>query len=292
MEFIELVIIIAILVTLSNVASKILPSVPIFFIQIILGILLGLTEMGQEIAFEPEMFLVMIIGPLLFREGERADVPEILKNSKIVLFLAFGGVLMTLFAVGGTLHWLMPTIPLAACFAFGAALGPTDAVAVSSLAKRLKISKNIMHILEGEGLLNDASGVTALQFAIVALTTGSFSAANAGFQLLFSSIGGGLVGYLIVWLKRRILRFIEKISAQDVTVYLLIELLLPFAAYLLAEMIGVSGIIAAVVAGVAQAQRKRRISLFDAELANISESTWSTIVFTLNALVFLFQTGI
>ncbi len=135
MEFIELVIIIAILVTLSNVASKILPSVPIFFIQIILGILLGLTEMGQEIAFEPEMFLVMIIGPLLFREGERADVPEILKNSKIVLFLAFGGVLMTLFAVGGTLHWLMPTIPLAACFAFGAALGPTDAVAVSSLAK-------------------------------------------------------------------------------------------------------------------------------------------------------------
>ncbi len=76
-----------------------------------------------------------------------------------------------------------------------------------------------------------------------------------------------------MWLKRRILRFIEKISAQDVTVYLLIELLLPFAAYLLAEMIGVSGIIAAVVAGVAQAQRKRRISLFDAELANISEST-------------------
>ena len=69
MEFIELVIIIAILVTLSNVTSKILPSVPIFFIQIILGILLGLTEMGQEIAFEPEMFLVMIIGPLLFREG-------------------------------------------------------------------------------------------------------------------------------------------------------------------------------------------------------------------------------
>ncbi len=143
-------------------------------------------------------------------------------------------------------------------------------MAVSSLAKRLKISKNIMHILEGEGLLNDASGVTALQFAIVALTTGGFSAANAGFQLLFSSIGGGLIGYLIVWLKRRILRFIEKISAQDVTVYLLIELLLPFAAYLLAEMIGVSGIIAAVVAGVAQAQRKRRISLFDAELANIS----------------------
>ena len=98
-----------------------------------------------------------------------------------------------------------------------------------------------------------------------------------------------MIGYLIVWLKRRIIRFIEKISAQDVTVYLLIELLLPFAAYLIAEMVGVSGIIAAVVAGVAQAQRRRRVSLFDAELANISESTWSTIVFTLNALVFIFR---
>jgi NhaP-type Na+/H+ or K+/H+ antiporter len=96
-----------------------------------------------------------------------------------------------------------------------------------------------MHILEGEGLLNDASGVTALQFAIIALATGSFSVMNAGFQLLFSSLGGGLIGYLIVWGKRRIIRFIEKISAQDVTVYLLIELLLPFVAYLIAEMVGV-----------------------------------------------------
>ena len=150
MEFIELIIIIAILVTFSNIVSKILPSVPIFFIQIILGILLGLTEMGQEIAFEPEMFLVMIIGPLLFREGERADVPEILKNSKIVLFLAFGGVLLTLFAVGTTLHWLMPSIPLAACYAFWRCLRTNRCGSRLIFSETLKISKNIMHILEGE----------------------------------------------------------------------------------------------------------------------------------------------
>jgi NhaP-type Na+/H+ or K+/H+ antiporter len=138
MEFIELVIIIAILVTFSNIVSKVLPSVPIFFIQIILGILLGLTEMGQEIHFEPEMFLVMIIGPLLFREGERADVPEILKNGKIVLFLAFGGVLLTLFAVGTTLHWLMPSIPLAACYAFGAALGTNGCSCCFIISEALK----------------------------------------------------------------------------------------------------------------------------------------------------------
>lgn len=289
MGFIELLIVIALLITLSNLLNKVLPSIPIFFIQILLGILLGITALGQRVHFEPEMFLIMIIAPLLFREGERADVPAILKNAKFILFLAFGGVILTLVTIGFTLHWLIPEIPLAACFAFGAALGPTDAVAVGSLAKRLKISPNIIHILEGEGLLNDASGVTALQFAILALTTGSFSFANAGFSLIFASVGGGVIGFLIVLVKRRILSFIERASAQDVTMYLLIELLLPFVAYVLAEIIGVSGIIAAVTAGIAQTRsRRQKTSLFDAQLANISESTWSTVVFTLNALVFLF----
>lgn len=288
MEIIELMIVIGLLITLSNILSKAFPAIPIFFIQIFFGVLLGMTSLGQSINFEPEIFLVMIIAPLLFREGERANVPAILKNSRIILCLAFGGVIVTLLAVGMTLHWFMPTIPLAACFAFGAALGPTDAVAVSSLAKRLNVPTNVLNILNGEGLLNDASGVTALQFAILALVTGSFSLGNASLILIYSSIGGAIIGYFLVWLKRRINDYIEKISAQDVSVYLLIELLLPFLAYLLAELIGVSGIIAAVVAGISQARGNRRVSLFDAELANISESTWSTIVFTLNALVFLF----
>ena len=81
---------------------------------------------------------------------------------------------MTLVGVGATLSFLLPSVPLAACFAFGAALGPTDAVAVSSLSGRVNIPKKAMHILEGEGLLNDASGVTAFQFALGALITGSF----------------------------------------------------------------------------------------------------------------------
>ncbi len=155
-------------------------------------------------------------------------------------------------------------MPLAACFAFGAALGPTDAVAVSSLSGRVNIPNKAMHILEGEGLLNDASGVTAFQFALAALITGSFSAVNAGFTLVFSSIGGAVVGFLLVWVKRKVINLIEKASARDVTGYLLIELLLPFLAYVLAEVFDVSGIIAAVVAGVLQASGFRKISVFDA----------------------------
>ena len=288
MEFAELVIVFAVTITLSNIASRILPMIPAPLIQIFLGVVLGLTEWGQSVDFEPELFLVMIIAPLLFREGEKADISSILKNFGTILFLAFGGVILTLVGVGATLSFLLPSVPLAACFAFGAALGPTDAVAVSSLSGRVNIPKKAMHILEGEGLLNDASGVTAFQFALGALITGSFSAVNAGMSLVVSSIGGALIGFLLVWFKQKIIHLIEKASAQDVTGYLLIELLLPFLAYVLAEAFDVSGIIAAVAAGILQASGFRRITVFDAELSSLSHSTWTTIAFTLNALVFIF----
>ncbi|KAF1292832.1 cation:proton antiporter [Candidatus Enterococcus leclercqii] len=288
MELVELVIVITVAITFSNVLAKILPNIPIFFVQIFLGILVGLSQWGRSLNFQPEIFLVLIIAPLLFREGEHADLATIFKNFGTILSLAFGGVILTLLAVGGLLNVLMPTIPLAACMAFGAALGPTDAVAVSSIAKPLKMPPRVMRILEGEGLLNDASGVTAFQFAVAALITGSFSIWQASWQLLAASLGGVLVGGLVVWLKRRVIRVIEQAQAQEVTSYLLIELLLPFVAYVFSELVGVSGIIAAVTAGVMQAGGRQKVTLFQAELANVSQAVWNTVVFTLNGLVFIF----
>ncbi|MGO2638234.1 MAG: cation:proton antiporter, partial [Enterococcus viikkiensis] len=230
----------------------------------------------------------MIIAPLLFREGETADIPSILKHFGLILLLAFGGVLFTIFGLGYVLHSILPAIPIAACLAFGASLGPTDAVAVSSLAKRLNIPESVMHVLEGEGLINDATGVTAFQFAVAALLTGQFSAADASISLLTSSLIGAVVGFVVVWIKNEAIKIIERISAQDVSAYLLIELILPFAAYFIAEVFHASGIIAAVVTGVLQATGFRRVTLFDAQLSNVTESSWSTISFTLNGLVFIF----
>lgn len=273
MGLIEIIIILAIAITLSNVLAKVFPSFPIFMIQIITGIILGFTEVGSSIHFEPEVFLVMIIAPLLFREGETADIPSILKHFGLILLLAFGGVIFTLFGLGFVLHSILPAIPIAACLAFGASLGPTDAVAVSSLAKRLNIPESVMHVLEREGLINDATGVTAFQFAVAALLTGQFSATDASISLLESSIVGVLVGLLIIWIKNEIIKIIERISAQDVSAYLLIELILPFAAYFIAELFHASGIIAAVVTGVLQATGFRRVTLFEAQLSNVTESS-------------------
>lgn len=153
---------------------------------------------------------------------------------------------------------ILPTLPLAACFAFGAALGPTDAVAVGSLSGRIDIPERSMNILSGEGLINDASGVTAFQFALAALLTGSFSPVEAAGTLVISSIGGALVGIVLVLLKQQIVHLLETAVAKDVTGYLLIELLLPFIAYLISELIGVSGIIAAVIAGIMQASSLKK----------------------------------
>lgn len=178
----------------------------------------------------------------------------------------------------------MPKLPLAACFA----LGPTDAVAVGSLSSKIKIPSKVTHILDGEGLINDASGVTAFQFALAALITGKFSPTEASVTLLTSSIGGALVGIVLVLLKKQVVSILEKAAAKDITGYLLLELLLPFLAYVLAEIFGFSGIIAAVSAGVMQAATLKKITLFEAELFNLSEGTWSTVTFILNALVFLF----
>jgi Na+/H+ antiporter len=288
MEFVYLIIVFAFAITFSNVFNRIVPIIPLPIVQIIVGVLIGVTEIGHEIVFEPEIFLVMIIAPLLFREGERNDIRSTLKNFSVILFLAFFGVLITLISVGWALHMIIPALPLAACFALGAALGPTDAVAVGSLSGKIQIPEKAMHILEGEGLINDASGVTAFQFALAALLTGSFSATDAGIMLIVSSIGGGVVGVLLVMIKRQVVMILEKASARDVTGYLLLELLLPFLAYMVAELFNVSGIIAAVAAGVMQAATFKKVSLFEAELSSVSESTWGTITFTLNALVFLF----
>ncbi|WP_455550943.1 cation:proton antiporter [Enterococcus rivorum] len=288
MDFIYLIIVFVFAITFSNVFNRIIPIIPLPIVQIIFGVIIGLTSIGKEIVFEPEMFLIMIIAPLLFREGKLANTRSLMRNFDTILFLAFAGVIITLFSVGWVLHLIIPALPIAACFAFGAALGPTDAVAVNTLSEKINVPEKVMDILAGEGLINDASGVTAFQFALAALLTGSFSIANATVTLFVSSIGGAVVGAVLVMFKRQVVQVLEKVSAKDVTGYLLLELLLPFLAYALAEHFGVSGIIAAVIAGVMQSAGFKKLSLFEAELASVSESTWGTISFSLNALVFLF----
>ena len=161
-------------VLVSSAINQVVSGVATPLIQIGIGVLLafaGLTTSNFQV--DPELFLVLFIAPLLYHEARNTDKVALWSNRAKVLSLAVGLVVVTILCIGFTLHTLEPTIPLAAAFALGAALGPTDAVAVASLSKRVSLKRRQSILLSGESLINDASGVVSFQFSIAALTTGT-----------------------------------------------------------------------------------------------------------------------
>jgi CPA1 family monovalent cation:H+ antiporter len=273
---------------ISNVINKVFPKLPLPLIQVVFGLILGMLGAGQVLRLNSELFLAFIIGPLLFREGEEADIKGIIKHGRTVLLLVFPVVFITTLLMGFIGHSFYAAIPLTGCFALGASLGPTDAVAVSALSERFDFPKRIVSVLKGEGLFNDASGIIAFQFAILALTTGEFSLEKAAGTLALSAIGGAVLGFAVAWVNRLVLTLMEDVAAQDVTGYLMLELIMPLLAFFIAEELHVSGIIAVVVAGVMQASGFKKITLFDAQVEKVTKTVWDTVTFILNSMVFLF----
>ena len=158
--------------------------------QILLGIVIGLFLPNTDFHLNTELFLALVIGPLLFRESEEADITAILNTGELLSISYFQWFLSRPLSLGGLAHLLWFSLPLAACLAVGAALGPTDLVAFASLSERFSFPKRVSNILKGEGLLNDASGLVAFQVALTAWTTGAFSLGQASSSLIFSILGG------------------------------------------------------------------------------------------------------
>ena len=271
----------------SNAMNKLFPSLPTPLVQILLGIGLRFLLPIGRFHLETEIFLALIIGPLLFREAEESDVTSILKHWKIVVYLIFPVIFLSTLSLGFLAHVLWAVLPLAACIAVGAALGPTDLVAFASLSERFTFPKRVENILKGEGLLNDASGLVAFQFALMAWMTGTFSIKQASFSLLISIIGGFLVGRFTAFLNRQLQKLLHTVRASDIAGELLLELSLPLLTFFLAEEIHVSGIIAVVVAGIFKASRFKRITLLEAQVNIVTDTIWQTVTFMLNGSVFV-----
>ena len=195
MEALTLGLLLLVAVLASSLIDQIIPRVSLPLIQIVIGLLIAVVAGGEvEVTLDPELFLVMFIAPLLYDEAKHADKQALWRERKPVLSLAIGLVVATTLVIGFLLNAFVPSIPLAAAFALGAALGPTDAVAVSSLSKQVDIPKRQASMLKGELLLNDASGIVSFQFAIAAVVTGSFSLVDAGVDFLVEFVGGLLLG--------------------------------------------------------------------------------------------------
>ena len=231
--------------------------------------------------------MALVIGPLLFRESEEADITAILKHWRIIVYLIFPVIFISTLSLGGLAHLLWLSLPLVACLAVGAALGPTDLVAFASLSERFSFPKRVSNILKGEGLLNDASGLVTFQVALTAWTTGAFSLGQASSSLIFSILGGFLVGFLTAMTNRFLHTFLLSVRATDIASELLLELSLPLVTFFLAEEVHVSGIIAVVVAGILKASRFKKITLLEAQVDTVTETVWHTVNFMLNGSVFV-----
>lgn len=275
------------IIAISNIVNRFIPFIPVPLIQVALGILAASFPQGLHFELSTELFFVLFIAPLLFNDGKRTPRAELWNLRAPILLLALGLVFATVIVGGYTIHWMIPAIPLAAAFGLAAILSPTDVVAVSALSGRVKMPKGILRLLEGEGLMNDASGLVAFKFAIAAAVTGAFSLAQAAISFVFISLGGLLCGVVISFFIIRFRLFLRRLGMQDVTMHMLIQILTPFVIYLAAEEIGVSGILAVVAGGITHAVEQDRLESTMIKLQIVSSSTWNIILFILNGLVFV-----
>ncbi len=286
MHSIDVVLAMLLAVAASGYLIRILPfSLPLPLVQIALGaVVSGVFDAGHEL--EPELFFLLFLPPLLFLDGWRIPKQGLFRDKAAILELALGLVIFTVIGAGFFIHWLIPAMPLAVAFALAAIISPTDPVAVSSIASKVPIPKRLMHILEGESLLNDASGLVCFQFAVAAVLTGTFSVAAASLTFLWVALAGLALGVATTFGLSRIQAWIWRHFGEEPGSVILVNLLTPFAAYLLAEAFHASGILAAVAAGITMSY----VEMAGNAPGNMRlqrSAVWDTVQFTFNGIIFV-----
>jgi CPA1 family monovalent cation:H+ antiporter len=285
MEGVRIVLIFLVAVVISTSLARLLPiKLPLPLLQIALGACLAWFGLGVQ--FEPHVFLLLFIPPLLFQDGWRIPQGAFFREWRPILSLATGLVVFTVVGIGYFIHWLIPAVPLAVAFALAAILSPTDPVAVNAMTARTPLPSRLMHILEGESLLNDATGLVCFSFAVAAALTGAFSLGSASASFLLVAGGGVIAGLAAVAAIGLVNRALVRYAGEEPATPVLISLLIPFAAYMVAEHFHVSGILAAAVAGIAMHYNE----LSGPVLAGTRmqrTAVWDTVQTTLNGIIFV-----
>lgn len=288
MEIFFTILIMTLVVSLSGVVTRVLPfQVPLPLMQIAIGALLAWPTFGLHVEFDPELFLVLFIPPLLFADGWKTPTREFIEHGREILGLALALVVVTVVGIGFLIYWIVPGIPLIPAFrAGGRAVADRRRGAFGHRWGRADTEENHGHSA-GEALMNDASGLVSLKFAVaVAMGTMVFTVGGATVEFLKVAIGGVLAGFVVSWSYGRSMRFLSRWGGDEPATQIVLLFLLPFASYLIAEHIGVSGILAAVAAGmtITRSGVMRTAPLAMRLRAN---STWAMLEFVFNGMVFL-----
>lgn len=288
----EILITISVFITLVIIGSflnKYIPRIPAALFQIILGFLVSYLAIPLHFEFESEAFMALIIAPLLFTDAYKASRSELWLYKKPIVYMAVGLVITTVVVVGYFINYIIPSISLGAAFALAAILSPTDAVAVKSITKGMKLPKGLMSILEGESLLNDAAGIVSFKIALASIITGTFSLSRSSREFFITAIGGMFLGILIGLIVVSMKFVNRKFLNTEPSIQVIIQVLLPVATYFIAEEFHLSGIIAVVFAGILlnfERYLRQGDSLDNQAVVSISYNQ-DTISYVLNGFVFV-----
>lgn len=272
------------LMTGASVLARWIPW-PRPIVYLLAGAGAGWAPFFPRVDLDPGFFFLCFLPPLLFSDGWLMPLREFAKAKGQILLLATGLVAFTTVGVGLVAHWLVPTLPLAMAFALGAVVSPTDAVAVVAITERLALPTRLRIVLNGESLLNDATGLVAFNFALAAMLAGGFSPGRAAGQFVLLAVGGLLAGLAIAYLVGRLRDLLRGRDDADPLIETTLSLLTPYAAYLAATAVGASGIMSVVAAGLYSGWRDPVRT--DAQSRQNIWSVWTTVVFWLNGLAFV-----
>jgi Na+/H+ antiporter len=255
-------------------------AVPLPILLVLCGVVLGFVPGVPEIVLDPELVFLFFMPPLLYKAASMTSWHDFRRNIRPIVLLAVGLVLATMLAVAAAAHAVMGGLSWPAAFVLGAIVSPPDAVAATAVFQRLGVHRRIVTVLEGEALVNDATALVLYQMAIAATLTGKFSLTHAALDVVVEALGGVAIGLLVAGISTRI-----RNRLNHPPVEITISLLTPFAAYLPAERLGMSAVLAVVAAGLYAGWRLPRIATSETRLQVYA--VWETVDFLLNGLVFI-----
>jgi monovalent cation/hydrogen antiporter len=252
--------------------------VPYPIMLVLGGLLIALIPGLPRIALAPDTVFLVFLPPLVYAGGWLTSVRDLKANMRPIGLLSVGLVLFTIACVAVAAY--LAGLPWAVAFALGAIVAPTDAVAATSIFQRLGAPRRVIAILEGESLLNDATGLTVYAFATAAVVTGTFTPWQAGLQFVVSAVGGVALGLALAWLFYQV-----QSRIQDPLVEVILSFLVPYGIYLAATQAHVSGVLAVAVAGIYAGWRSPE--MFSATTRIQADAVWEVVLFLLNGVVFI-----
>jgi len=269
---------VALVVGLAVVARRV--GVPYPTLLVLGGLALSVIPGLPRVTLNPDLVFFGFLPPLLFSAGYTTSLRDFRENLRPIGVLAVGLVLATIFGVAAFAHAVIPGVGWPAAFVLGAIVSPTDPVAATAVARRLGVSRRVVTVLEGESVVNDATGLAASRVAVGAAVAGAFSLGAGALMFVAIVAVGALVGVAIGWCAGRLLRL-----TNDELTTIAITLLTPYAAYLAADALHVSGILGAAAAGLTFRQAMSTSATPRARVS--ARAVWDVLVFLLNGVLFI-----